>query len=63
MVVDSTQKVSQEKVDKMKEMGLYSGTNSSFDKSLHLLITFCEKNKKQFQTWKKKLENQQKKSQ
>lgn len=48
-----TQRVCEDCLDKMDKMGLL-GRKSSFDKALHLILSFCEKNKKEFEKWKKK---------
>lgn len=47
------QRVSEECLNKMDKMKLFDGRKSSFDKALKVLISFCEKNKRDFEKWKK----------
>lgn len=49
-----TQKVCPECIKRMENMGLFQSRKSSFDKALHILLSFCDKNKKEFEEWKKK---------
>ena len=52
MVADSPQRVNKEQLERMEKIGLFSGRHSSFKKSLEDILSFCEKNKKEFEKWK-----------
>jgi len=57
MVANSKQKptarVCEECLEKLDKMGLL-GRKSSFDKALHIILGFCDKNKGEFKKWKEK---------
>jgi len=63
MAVNGTQKVCNQCIERMDKMGLYNGRKATFDKAIHSILSFCEKNKKEFEKWMKQIKNQPLKNQ
>lgn len=53
MVVNGTQKVCKHCIKRMENMKLFSKRKSSFDNALHIILSFCDKNKTEFKKWMK----------